>query len=72
MEITEGSKIHNVFHVSCLKKAIGQKIVISDTLPPLDDVGQLSYSRKGFEDKGEKIEEENNQRKFGAMEGSTK
>ena len=28
--------------------------------------------RKGFEDKGEKIEEQNNQRILGAMEGSTK
>ena len=36
-----GSKIHNVFHVSCLKKVIEQHISVSDTLPPLDDEGQL-------------------------------
>ena len=37
LELLEGSKIHNVLHVSCLKKDIVQKIVISDTVPPLDD-----------------------------------
>ena len=42
LEILEVSKIHNVFHVSCLKKYIGQKIFILDTLPPLYDEGQLT------------------------------
>ena len=42
LELPEGSKIHNVFHVSCFKKYISQQIVISDTLPHLDDEGQLT------------------------------
>ena len=42
LELPEGSKINNVFHVYCLKKDIGQKIFILYTLPPLDDEGQLT------------------------------
>jgi hypothetical protein len=41
LEMPEGSKIHNVFHVSCLKKAVGQFINTSEELPPLDEEGQL-------------------------------
>ena len=34
-------KIHNVFHVSNLKKTVGQHIIPSTELPPLDDEGLL-------------------------------
>ena len=41
LELPMGSKIHNVFHVSCINKVIGNQISVSYALPPLDDEGQL-------------------------------
>jgi hypothetical protein len=41
LELPLGSRIHNVFHVSCLKRAIGQHITPLEVLPPLDEEGQL-------------------------------
>jgi hypothetical protein len=41
LELPRDSRIHNVFHVSCLKRAIGQHMTPLEVLPPLDEEGQL-------------------------------
>jgi hypothetical protein len=40
LELPQGSKIH-VFHVSCLKKALGQQVRPIEALPPMDKERQL-------------------------------
>ena len=54
LELPTDSRVHNVFHVSCLKKVLGQNLVPSVVLPPLDDEGKLILVLESFLDSGEK------------------
>lgn len=50
LELPLGSRIHNVFHVSRLKKAVGQQISPCKELPPLDDEGKLTLEPEALLD----------------------
>lgn len=41
LELPSSSCIHNVFHVSCLNKFIGQHMISQTTIPELDNEGKL-------------------------------
>ena len=41
VELPPDNRIHNVFHVSCLKKAIRKHITVSPELPLMDEEGKL-------------------------------
>ena len=41
LELLADRKVHNIFHVSCLKKALGHHVAPAVVLPPLDDEGKL-------------------------------
>eukprot|EP00253_Pinus_taeda_P030108 PITA_30108 len=51
-ELPQGSKIHNIFHG--LKKALGQQVIVTDELPPMDDKWHLVLQSKAIIDTRER------------------
>ena len=41
LELPIGRRIHNIIHVSFLKKALGQQVTATKELPPTNDEGHL-------------------------------
>lgn len=46
LELSASSRVHPVFHVSCLKKVIGNKIPVQTILPKLDEEGKIILDPK--------------------------
>ena len=41
LELPAASQVHPIFHVSCLKKVIGENLPIQTILPELDEEGKI-------------------------------
>ena len=41
LELPASSRLHRVFHVSCLKKVISDKIPVQTILPEIDEEGKI-------------------------------
>ena len=48
LQLTDKSRIHNVFHVSCLKIMLGQHQMVQTILPMLDDQGRVIWEPKAI------------------------
>ena len=50
LALSTSSKIHLVFHVSCIKKVVGLKCTVQTTLPELDEEGSIWLELKAIKD----------------------
>ena len=41
LELPASSRVHPIFHVSCLKKVIGENLPVQTILPELDEEGKI-------------------------------
>jgi hypothetical protein len=50
LELPASSRVHPVFHVSCLNKVIGDKIPVQTILPELDEDGKIILEPEAITD----------------------
>jgi hypothetical protein len=50
LELPTSSRVHPVFHVSCLKKVIGDKIPVQTIFPELDEEGKMILEPEAITD----------------------
>ena len=50
LELPASSWVHPAFHVSCLKKVIGDKIPVQNILPELDEEGKIILDPEAITD----------------------
>ena len=50
LDLPSSSRVHTVFHVSCLKKVIGDKIPVQTILPELDEEGKIILEPEAITD----------------------
>jgi hypothetical protein len=50
LEFPASSQVHPVFHVSCLKKGIGDKIPVQTIFPELDEEGKIILEPEAITD----------------------
>jgi hypothetical protein len=50
LELPASSRVHQFFHVSCLKKVIGDNIPVQTILPELDEEGKIILEPEAITD----------------------
>ena len=47
LELPSSSRVHPIFHVSCLKKVIGKNLPVQTIFPELDEEGKIILEQIG-------------------------
>ena len=51
LELPISSRVHPVFHVSCLNKVIGDKLLVQTVFPKLDEEGKIIFETEAITEK---------------------